>query len=561
MTPLLSRLAALSPRTFESDDELSNDLELLGIDCAVRTWRQAGDGLAVLSATVGLAVTPLVTGVARSIVLAATLLLAAGTVEGTVRVPRLLAAIVRRRALGGAPWLVCRAAMRLRVTPTLEAAAVAATDSSTVLGRDLAASVRRGRATGTAGFDAFLTRWGAFPPLRRGVRLLADASRTDAADRPQAIDRALDAVLDGVRERAADDAAELRGPVTAVYAFGVLLPLAFVAALPAASVAGLPVSVPAIVLVYDIVLPVGLLAAGLWLTAKRPVAFPPTRISAAHPEVPSSPWRALAAGGSVAACAAVAASIALPSWTPPFAAVGFGLGAMLTVQYRPYRQLRAETDTLDAGLPDVLYGVGRRVRDGDPVERAIDATAETLDSPASVLFDRANEQGAALGVGIETALCGDRSPLASVPSRRVDDVARLFVDAARAGQPAGPSLVAAGEYLGALARLETETRRSIRHATGTMGNTAALFGPLVGGVTVALAGRVGGSKLGEAIPQTGLALAVGVYILLLAVVLTALATGLARGFDRSVVGYRVGLALLAATATYLAAIVAGGLLV
>jgi len=94
-----------------------------------------------------------------------------------------------------------------------------------------------------------------------------------------------------------------------------------------------------------------------------------------------------------------------------------------------------------------------------------------------------------------------------------------------------------------------------------MGNTAALFGPLVGGVTVALAGRVGGSKLGEAIPQTGLALAVGVYVLLLAVVLTALATGLARGFDRSVVGYRVGLALLAATATYLAAIVAGGLLV
>ncbi|PSP39016.1 hypothetical protein BRC71_03970 [Halobacteriales archaeon QH_7_65_31] len=263
MTPLLSRLAALSPRTFESDDELSNDLELLGIDCAVGTWRQAGDGLAVLSATVGLAVTPLVTGVARSIVLAATLLLAAGTVEGTVRVPRLLAAIVRRRALGGAPWLVCRAAMRLRVTPTLEAAAVAATDSSTVLGRDLAASVRRGRATGAAGFDAFLTRWGEFSPLRRGVRLLADASRTDAADRPQAIDRALDAVLDGVRERAADDAAELRGPVTAVYAFGVLLPLAFVAALPAASVAGLPVSVPAIVLVYDIVLPVGLLAAGL----------------------------------------------------------------------------------------------------------------------------------------------------------------------------------------------------------------------------------------------------------------------------------------------------------
>jgi hypothetical protein len=48
-------------------------------------------------------------------------------------------------------------------------------------------------------------------------------------------------------------------------------------------------------------------------------------------------------------------------------------------------------------------------------------------------------------------------------------------------------------------------------------------------------------------------------VLVLAAVLTALSTGLRRGVDRALVGYRVGMALLAATATYLAAVVAGGL--
>jgi hypothetical protein len=54
---------------------------------------------------------------------------------------------------------------------------------------------------------------------------------------------------------------------------------------------------------------------------------------------------------------------------------------------------------------------------------------------------------------------------------------------------------------------------------------------------------------------------VGVYVLLLATILTALATGLSRGLDRALLGYRVGWALLAATATYVTAFFAASLLV
>jgi hypothetical protein len=127
--------------------------------------------------------------------------------------------------------------------------------------------------------------------------------------------------------------------------------------------------------------------------------------------------------------------------------------------------------------------------------------------------------------------------------------------AAREGRPAGRALVETADHLTDLRRVEASARRDLARVTSTLGNTAAFFGPLVGGTTVALADSVGTAPtLDGSVPETApLAVAVGVYVLLLAAVLTALSTGLVRGLDRATIGYRVGAALCAATVTYLAA--------
>jgi len=49
-------------------------------------------------------------------------------------------------------------------------------------------------------------------------------------------------------------------------------------------------------------------------------------------------------------------------------------------------------------------------------------------------------------------------------------------------------------------------------------------------------------------------------VLLLAAILTGVSTTLRRGIDRTLLAYRIGLALPAATGTYLAAAVGAGLL-
>jgi len=109
-----------------------------------------------------------------------------------------------------------------------------------------------------------------------------------------------------------------------------------------------------------------------------------------------------------------------------------------------------------------------------------------------------------------------------------------------------------------LQRVEREARRELASVTGTLRNTAAIFGPLVGGATVALADGMAAGTLGDPLPTAALGVAVSTYVLLMAAVLTALATGLERGFDRGLVGYRVGLALLCAVGSLLVGFVGAG---
>lgn len=496
------------------------------------------------------------------------LFVAAGVGLGTVVAIRAcilaVANLRESRALGTAPTLVGRAVLRTRVAPTAEGAATFAAKTDGLLGDRLAERIRRARGTPRSGLGTFAEAWrGTFPALYRAVTMLEAAADAPDGERDRALDRAMETVIDGAEARAAEAADALQGPATAVYAFGVLLPLALVAVLPAAGAAGVDAALPTVVVVYDVVLPAGLCCAAGWLLAARPVAFPPVSVSRTHPEVPTRRWPPFAAGAVVAVGGWVVAGAVLPPWTRPFAAGGFGIGTILICWFRPIVSIRQRASRFDEALPDALYLVGRRVADGVAVERAIAEAAGDLDGVVGETFTAAERRGRHLRVGVETAFEG---AIDDIPSKRGESAARLLGLAAREGPPAGRALVETADHLDALQRVEAEARRDLGRVTATLGNTAAFFGPLVGGATVALADSIdaGAAIDGSAPDAAALGPAIGVYVLLTAVVLTALATGLSRGLDRATVGYRVGIALLLATTTYLvgftfASAAAGGL--
>jgi len=560
----LALLARLYPWPVEPSDDLRDALRFLGWDAPPERIVRAGYGAGVVvGALCGLALlfvpAPLRTGGA-----VAGLILALGTVHGVHAAPRLLATARRTSALGAAPDLVARAVLSMRLAPTPErAAAFAARSGEGVLADDLARHVRQTQNTARSSLLAFSDVWAdRFPSLRRSLALVTAAGATPARDRDRLLDRALAVVLDGTREGMERFAAQIRTPATALYAFGILLPIALVALLPAAGVADVPITQLSVVLVYNVALPAALLVASAWLLARRPVAFPPPDVTADHPEVADRTRSAPLLGVAAGVAGALVAARAFPWWGPPVAAAGLGAGVALWLRFRPVVGVYGRVRRVEAGLPDALALVGRRVANGCAVETALVRAAEELDDETGAMLERGVTRQRQLRVGVREAFLGRHGALATVPSRRVRGSMALVALAGDEGRPAGSALLAMADHLEELQRIESEARHSLDHVCRTLGTTGTVFGPLVAGATVALADSMSGAEL---LPGGEQSLAwlggpVGAYVLFLAVLLAALSTGLTRGIDRSLVGYRAGRALVAATVTFLGSyLVVGGM--
>lgn len=569
LSAFVACLAATHPRPTavpEPDERLFQALTFLDSDVGPTALVAAGHVLGVLLSLPIVLVTSVLTALPFALCVGACS--AVGIAAGTRRLPCWLATIRRTRALGAAPGLVARVALRIRVEPTTERAArFAAETGRGPLARSLGAHARRAAGTPRSGLEAFAATWRPwFPALDRAAALLESGAVARPAERERSLDRALESVTDAASSRLAAFAGEVRGPASGTYAFGVVLPLALAGMLPAARAAGVPVDVRHVVVLYDVVLPLVLLAASGWLLLRRPVAFPPPQVPRSHPDVASRAWVAPAAGFGCGIVGGLTAVAVVAPWAGPVAVAGFGVGVWLFAHYRPVTSVRDRVRSVEEGLDDALYLVGRRVAAGESVERAIEAAARELPGATGEVFADAVDVGRRLRIGIRASFLGEHGALATLPSQRARSAAALLAIAASEGRPAGAAIVSLADHLSELRRIERESRRELASITGTLANTAALFGPLVGGATVALAGRMatavesGGSTAATPASAAGasaigtgeLGLAVGGYVLATAAILTALAATLERGFDRALIGYRLGLALPAATATYLA---------
>ncbi|WEL25026.1 pilus assembly protein [Haloferax volcanii] len=563
-------LARLSPDSIDAEpsDELRRSLAFLDSDLAPETVVAAGYGAALPAGLLG-GLVALVARLPTVTVVFVALAAALGATHAVHTLPVWLATLRRTRALGNAPELVGRIALRMRIEPSVErASAFAARGGDDPLSTSLAAHTDRARGTPTAGLSEFADAWRAwFPALDRSTALLQTAADVPAGERDRALDRAHEVVREGTRDRLADFVGSVRGPVTAVYAFGVLLPLALVGALPAARVAGVGVTAAHVAFVYDVALPACLLAAVGWVLVRRPVAFAPLSVDASHPAVDDHRLLGVAGGAVAGIVGFVAADALVAPWLAPLAAAGLGTGTALFVAARPVVALRARVRAVEDGLPDALYLVGRAVSEGEAVESALARAATSVPGETGDLLDEAVGVQRRLRVGVVESFRGEYGVLESTPSPRVAGVATLLGLAASEGRPAGRAIVSMADQLSALSRLDAEARRELASVTETLSNTAAVFGPLVAGATVALADGMAPAKtldqtaVATPLSTADLGLAVGAYVLLSAVILTTLSVGVEHGLDRHLVASRVGRALVSATATFAVAFAAAGTLV
>ena len=450
----------------------------------------------------------------------------------------------RTRAVGRAPDLLAFAILQLTLTPTLERAADFASD--TVEGR-LSRSLQAHRlatVSGERAFEAFAAEWASEArSLQRAVTLMTVAMDAPRERRTETLEDALEAVLEGARERVVEFSTAIRGPAMGIYAFGVMLPLALVGLLPVLASSGGGVSILALGVMYDLIIPIGLLGSALWLWARRPAvsdtAFDLDLLADGRPLL----W-AGGAGLVTGVGATITMPLVAPDWTAPITGVGVGLGTGAVVWLQPVIETQQQLDRLEARLPDALTIVGQRLSEGEPVETTIGSVADRFDGPVGDLFTRAATRHSHSGEPMASVFLGDDGLLTDVPSQRVEAGLSLATTAGEYGATGGETLVSVGTYLDDLLTVERVARRELAQTTSTLRQTAVVFAPAIAGVTVALAtGMEAVDGSGQALNVASLGQVIGIYVLLLAAILPSLSIVLARGFDPVRMAYQSAIAL------------------
>lgn len=556
--------APLFPYEVEASEELADAVSFIEADYTPEDVVRAGYVAGVVSLLPASVVflTPAPTIAALALMAIVPLSVIQVVHEG----PMTLAALSRTEALGETPTLIGRAVLRMEIQPTLEnSVRFAADNGEGPLADSLSEHIDRAVGTPHTGLLSFAEEWAEhFPALRRSSHLLVTAEDAPEGERVRTLERSLQAVLDGTRNQMAEFTAAIRGPTTALYAFGVLLPMALVALIPVGGFVDLPIGVWFFVVTYNVVLPLCLALASVWLLVRRPVAFPPPKVRRDHPDVPDRLYtRAL--GGLAAGIGFFAVAVALGE--PELGAVGglgFALGVGLVLSFHPIRAVRNYVRDVEEHLVDALYLVGRQVSEGESVESAVDLAADRVPGATGEVFEGAAGLQRRLHIGVEESFLGEYGALRGVPSPRAHGTARLLSVASHEGQPAGRAIVSMADHLEELAEVEAETKRQLEKVTSTLEHTAAFFGPLIGGATVGLGSMMtgeGAEQMGEVpIDPTQLGVVVGVFVITLCLILTPLSIALRHGIDRAMIGYHVGRSLAFAMPIYVATILAVSLI-
>ena len=559
----LGGLARLYPFEVEASDALADSVTFLDVSHEPETYVSAGFGGGIVG---GFLPVMLTAWLPWYVVVVTSLSCSLASIHVIQSLPHVQAAFKRTEALGDAPNLIGRAVLRMQIEPATESAVRFAADTgSSSLAANLSTHIDAAVGTPRTGLLSFAEEWSdRFPAMQRSAYLLASAQQAPAGERARTLDRSLGAVLDGTRDRMAEFTNAIRGPTTILYAFGVMIPLALVALLPALGFVGYEISIWYLVVGYDIVLPITLTGACLWLLVRRPIAFPPPKVTRSHPDVPSRFLPTLLWGAiGVLAGFSLVNVLGVPHLAP-VASAGLGTGAMLIAYVRPILHVRTYIRDVESNLTDALYLTGRLVDDGRSVETAIQRAGDQIPAATGELFEQAAGLQRRLHLSVHDAFLGEYGVVSDVPSPRVRATVELLAIAAEQGAPAGRALVSMADHLDELRDVEARTRRQLSTITETIDHTATFFGPMVAGATVGLAGGLSGDGTtaiegATTLPTDQLGLVIGAYVVSLSFILVPLSVALEDGLDRPLIGYRIGRSLVGAVTIYVLTVVAVGL--
>ena len=479
----------------------------------------------------------------------------------------------RVKAAGEASMLVGYLTMGMKIVPNLErAASFAGEQLEGRMGKELKENISEGHlhlhSGADEGLSKFAKRWEkACPELDRSIYLIrSSANERTKESRTRTLNRALQLVLQGARERMRDFASGIYLPTLLIYSMGVLLPLVFVVILPVLSVINIQVGLVHVSILYCFLLPLVVYALSNQVLSKRPATLQP-------PKVPFQPNQLRAF------LVAAAVSIPLPALSlalrasPDIGALAALWGGVLGVftylfltSARAFRQ-REEIIRMEGEFCDALVQLGNRVSEGRPAEDALEHVAETMrGSKLGQVFRETSANIRLGGLGLRAALFDEgRGALRSVHSSVIRGTLKMLVDLIeRSTRTAGEAILQTAEHLRGLKEVEADIRRSMGEVVTSMRAVALFFAPLVTSVAARMQGllsskTVSSGFLGSTeVSPPAFLLVLGIYIVILTVILINYVVEIELGDDRLAKRMAIASALPVALGVFTAGAILGG---
>ncbi len=499
-------------------------------------------------------------------------------------------------SLGDMPEIVSYIVMSMKLVPNMEVAIhFAAKNSGRPLAKDLRKMIWNLHVREYRGIDdailGFSDLWGKNSEyFKRALHLIkSSTSEPDEAQRIITLNRSLDIVLESTEKLMDSFASKLKTPTYVLYSIFILIPLALVALMPAITVVGIRFGTGTLVIIYDVVLPLLTFAYAEYILMQRPAAFIPQDIPDIHPRLAGIRKRkqqtfilslitclAIASLGYILILRGnpwnIVSTSTLEGIIPPtlFVIWGivFGVSIYLNISYSPYKKIRDEISRMENEFSDALFILGRRIAEGRSAEEAFIHTTETMEgSDIAVALEKISLNLMNMRTDIHSAIFDEEfGAFKDIYSDRIKTTMMLLVESVhKSHEVAGVAIVKLADHLKELQDVELNIKRSLYDMTSTMRSTAAIFAPLIAGVTIALSeviakilqnisdsvtrlpknalpgpAQISPENLNQSIPSDIFMFAIGIYIILITIILIRFSGTIEYGGDKAQLRYDIG---------------------
>ncbi|MCL2296582.1 MAG: hypothetical protein FWC29_05855 [Methanomassiliicoccaceae archaeon] len=367
--------------------------------------------------------------------------------------------------------------------------------------------------------------------FRRSIHMvMAAAASSEQSERKRMLADASDASLNGLREIGENYSTSLNIPCMMIFGLGIMVPMVLMSILPLLNLGGIfgssPIGTGPIVFVTLVFIPAIILALILSVKEKNPFMKPSSNMGLKHiaPALSAVP-------------AALVAFIVTGDIQSALLAAALVSGAAMLVHAAPYAMSEKTREKQEALLQDSVFELGNRLIAGENFETSI-VKAIGVRTECSPIADSVYRE---MGICRGDSCSAIKMAVGKISARTSEVFCDIYRCSLKDVRDAGRLAVSVGRQMQDQDSVRKGIKNKLKSMTDMMAGTAAVFAPLVLGMSVTMLEPI--SKVVDSVDSGGTSSILSVYLMELCVLVSILTSFLDGKADIRDIIFRLGIML------------------